>query len=158
MKVFSVLCLLALFFPSVYSQDFVCNIFGGFGSRKEEQIGQALSAILEGMTSDFESPNNLVYSSLRIDEINTPDINGCTVTVPADITLVGANGNPNQPGVATIQGTFQWARLFLLEICVSGLEVKELDFDNSPGTFFEDFAKSYINGQLDDLECTPIFG
>ena len=151
MQTLHLILFLSLFVSSV-AQDCFCNLFGCFGGQNAEKVGQALDAILEGETTAIE-PANPLYQDFKIDKVNTPRFDGCTVEADVDIRVTGKNGNPDQQGEATIRGTWNWCRLACFEICIDDLEVKELDFDNSPGTLVEQFGEAWINDQFDNPEC-----
>ena len=151
MKAFSTLFFLSILFPCVAS-DF-CDVLGCLGDNNDETVGDGLNAILAGEETPVE-PVNPLYESFRVDSVGTPSFDGCKMSAPARIRYTGKNGNPDQPGEATIEGTWDWLRLFTtFNVCITGLEVTSLDFDNSPGTVLEQFARAYINDSFDDPEC-----
>ena len=151
MKTYSVLFLIVTNLPAAHG--LFCWLFGFIGSRSAGAIGDLLNANAANAPSDT---GLTPYDKFRIDSFSAPNFNGCTVDISVDFTFYNS-GSPNtikEEGNASVVGTLISSELlFALRVCVAGLEVTELNFDNTIASQFEDYARNYINDEFDDPEC-----
>jgi len=144
------------FFSILRNNDSCCRDVEDTGNSNADAIGLLLNERMSGKTAPL-SPPTVLYESVRIDGVGNPEFDGCTVTLPFDFSFIGTSvggiKNPDQPGDAVVEGTWDINELENGKVCFTGLEVTSLTVDNSPDPVAEEFAKYYINEQLNDPEC-----
>lgn len=147
---------LAMLFQVGLAQDVGCVVAGAIAN----SIAPVFQEILNNRLGGVEQIEGLLaafYDSYEI-SFQEPTFDGCEVTVSEVIKVNGVSPIPDLGGSATIKGTFDPASLLEGQVCVTDLEVTELDIENVPPAF-QDLIDDAILGSLDIPDtCVPLPG
>ena len=147
------IALLLVQLPSAFGLFDLCFLMGFLGTLFASNIRQVMNDSIAGEEQDT---GMLPFDKFVIDDFALPTFNGCAFSFTADFTFFNSITGVETEGDATIGGTFDLYRMlfsFFQQLCVNGLEVTDLEMDDSPGQTFEDFARDYINDQFEDPQC-----
>jgi hypothetical protein len=137
----------------VLDGDIICSKFGTLATANAGRIQEYLNDNLGG--GPIDNPPAGTYDTYTVlwDE---PTFDGCEITIGADIIVSGTL--PSQMGTATIKGRLDSDALTSGQVCITDLEVVELDIANLPpeiaGTIETFIAAELAVPQV----CIPIAG
>jgi hypothetical protein len=158
MNSYSSLFFLAMLFQGAKAPDpdIICDRLEAIANSFAVVIQDVLNNQLGGVVP-IESLLSYAYDSYEI-AFKQPSFIGCEMTLSQDIKVNGVVPFPDQEGTATVKGTFDYTALLERQVCVTGLEVTELEIDNFPPAL-QDFVEAVILGSFDVPDiCVPLPG